>query len=803
MTAADALGHVVGQVTAAGADAIAAGGVPGPGAARDPRRARPARRTSRRPRARRDIRASVAERMSGRPGAAAVETPLAVDLRLDCALVLPEAVAREAEAAAAALTRLTPYPSGSPAFRDYHARFLDRYGMGALVPVAECVNADTGLGFPAGYRNSILETPAQPPSDRDERLLALAQIAAMDGGGEVVLDDRAIAELAGGDAATVTVPPSVELHFHVHAPTPGALDRGEFALVVAGASRAGRKDRGPVPGSARRGRPRPHDPRLRRPAHGGRRRVVGAAVRPAALRADGERRPHHRNPPPPALRGRASRRRRRRPAAAGRPGGGRGRTSALSGVAVPGADGRTRAAERGGTAVIAPSRSCVSSTRSPVRGPPPSPRSPGGPPARCRSCRGSGTAVPCWRPPAGTSPPPACPAADAPWPAVGRGAAARRRRLRVPDAVYLGEGDRRIRLDLAEPAHLSPAALAPGPHRPRHPVARRPAQTRTGGSAGAPTRSSSPWPPPAGPVAARPAPGLPAPHRRPRSTAVCPGCSEWLFVKLYGHPDRHAGILTTHLPGLMSAWDGPPEWWYVRYRDPDPHLRLRLRLADADGCGRAVRRVGAWAADLRRLGLAGRMQAGHLRPGDRPLRRRGSHGRRRDGVRGRLGGGRGPIAAHRFRRRQPAPASVLHPHALTAASFADLAVAFTGGTGAGMRWLTGRVPKTPVPAPARDVHDEAVRLADPHGGWAALRGTPGGDEIAKAWSRRRTALAAYRARLLDAGDVDPDPDTVLAALLHMHHIRMNGVDEEAERSCRRLARVAALAWAARHGRGGR
>ena len=82
------------------------------------------------------------------------ERSLTVDLLLDYALILPHAVAREAETAAAVLTRLTPCPHGPPAWRDYHSRFLQRYGIGALVPVLEILNADTGLGFPAGYRDS-------------------------------------------------------------------------------------------------------------------------------------------------------------------------------------------------------------------------------------------------------------------------------------------------------------------------------------------------------------------------------------------------------------------------------------------------------------------------------------------------------------------------------------------------------------------------------------------------------------------------------------------------------------------------
>ena len=67
---------------------------------------------------------------------------LATDQRVDCTLVLPEQVAREAEMTATMLLRLTPYPAGPAAWRDYHSRFLDRYGtrewgMDHYVSIAE------------------------------------------------------------------------------------------------------------------------------------------------------------------------------------------------------------------------------------------------------------------------------------------------------------------------------------------------------------------------------------------------------------------------------------------------------------------------------------------------------------------------------------------------------------------------------------------------------------------------------------------------------------------------------------------
>ncbi len=98
------------------------------------------------PAARRALRRSVSQRMSAicdRP-----DPSLSVDLRVDCSVVLPQTVAREAEAAASALVRLRPHRFGNPAWHAWHTRFLDRYGSGAVIPLGQVVNADTGLGYP-------------------------------------------------------------------------------------------------------------------------------------------------------------------------------------------------------------------------------------------------------------------------------------------------------------------------------------------------------------------------------------------------------------------------------------------------------------------------------------------------------------------------------------------------------------------------------------------------------------------------------------------------------------------------------
>lgn len=142
----------------------------------------------------------------------------------------------------------------------------------------------------------------------------------------------------------------------------------------------------------------------------------------------------------------------------------------------------------------------------------------------------------------------------------------------------------------------------------------------------------------------------------------------------------------------------------------------------------------------------------------------------------------------------PQPCSVI------AASFTDLAAAFTGGLSSGMNWLTNHVNHYSTPVLAREIHRQAMRLADPSGDWANLRALPGGEQLVLAWGRRRSVLAAYRAQLSPAEG--PCPDPVLASLLHLHHARMVGINQDSERICLRLARAAALEWVARNERSG-
>jgi hypothetical protein len=163
--------------------------------------------------------------------------PFAIDLRLDWDLTIPTAVAAEAAQAAGIMARLARRPALSAGWREWHARFLDRYGPGAMVPVCEAVDADTGLGYPAGYLDSPHVASSSPLTDRDKTLLKLAHRAAVRGDLEVVLDDAMISKLSVISPDT-PVQPSAEITVRVHAESVRDLDDGRFELHVTGASRS-------------------------------------------------------------------------------------------------------------------------------------------------------------------------------------------------------------------------------------------------------------------------------------------------------------------------------------------------------------------------------------------------------------------------------------------------------------------------------------------------------------------------------------------------------------------------------------
>ncbi len=786
MVVTDPLGHVIDQLVA-----LKAGAAPLP-MVREPRAISgqlSRHDQSSAPGVRRAVRASVSRQMSAvcdRP-----EPSLAVDLRVDCSVVLPQAVAREAEAAASALVRLTPHRFGNPAWRAWHTRFLERYGSGAVVPVGQVVDADTGLGYPARYRGSLMTPPAPPALARDRKLLHLAQQAALDGDGEVVLDEHVLSELAADTTGAPPThgPPHTELRFSLHAPTTDALDRGEFTLVVLSAARqagttTGRflylfesEDRDRM-AHAFSGLPTLTPGSL----------LAQVSCPPLSPRTGNLARSPAVFPPIPLGE--------YRPDAAAQ--------ISLDDLAVSGAARRMFLVSLSRGRIVEPlmmnavefrrathplarflceittarAAACVPFDWGAANGLPFLPR------VRYRR-----TVL--W-PASWHLSVSDLPGSRTSWREWSQAWGGLRRRYRIPEAVHLGENDVRLRLDLNEPAHLAllrihldrtgNATLAEAPDHHSY--------GWTGGHAHELVVPMAATDLPSAPPSARQAGSIRATHH-PGHT---PGSSGWLYVKLYGHLDRQADILIAHLPDLLSVWEHGPadDWWFLPYRDPEPHLRLRIRLYDARSYGSATQRLGAWADRVRSLGLLRHIVLDTYYPEV-----------------GRYGTGAAMRAAEAVFVADSAVAIAAltitvsgtpHPYALIAASFTDLAAAFTGSLSSGLSWLTDHVNHLPAPALAREIYDQAMRLADPSGDWAALRALPGGKQLALAWSRRRSALAAYRAHLSPADG--PAPDPVLASLLHLHHARMVGINQDSERICLRLARSAALGWVARHERSG-
>ncbi|MEU7829597.1 thiopeptide-type bacteriocin biosynthesis protein [Nonomuraea sp. NPDC049129] len=768
-----------------------------------------------------------------------VAQPLAVDLRLGGTAVLPREVAAEAESAAGALWRLTPDPSGHPAWREYHVMFLDRYGVGGVVPIEQLADPTAGLGFPGHYDGPAVPAPL---SRRDQRLLALAQQAALDGEREIVLDDAAIEALAADGMDGARPLPYMELVAEVCAPTADALTAGAFTLTVlavdgTAAGLAGRftdllQDGDGQDGDPRDGLPRDRD------------RDQQDSDRQASDRQDSDRRPmvgvYSRLPVAvdgavpvqlsfPARHPRAQDVARTPPllpeliTLAEHRAGPHGRIPWRD-LAVTADNDRMYLLSPSRRQVVEPvlSSAVARHAMPPIarllfeipraRAAVVSPFSWGA--AAClpflpRIRYGRSVLAPArWRISTDVLPGP-----DTPWPEWVRAMTALRARLRLPAVVSVGTADRRLRLDLDEPmslallrAHLAGAgeavvvseATGPADHgwfgRRAHEVVISMAATA----------------PPARAPAAVTVPGpLPLVGRE---DGVLPG-ARVLYAKLYGDPGVVDTILTKHLPDLLETWDEPPMWWFVRYRDPRPHLRLRLHLAGEHDYGPSAARVGAWAAELRGRGLVGDLVLDTYHPETA-----------RYGAGEVLAGAEAVFAADSVAVvAQLAALSAtrhVHPHALTAASLVDLTAALMRGQAAGARWQIEH-PLTGHAAPNdREVVRQAVGLADPSGGWAAPAALPGGDRaapaalpggdratlaalpggwrIVRAWEHRRRAVDAYLDRL-PLGAPRLTESSVVASLLHMHHIRALGIDRDAERRCRKLARAVALTFAARDG----
>ncbi|MFN2496987.1 MAG: lantibiotic dehydratase [Pseudonocardiaceae bacterium] len=722
------------------------------------------------------IRDAVAAQMTALvPGTGRV---LAADVRLDARIAVPELVLTEAALAASVLLRVTAQPFGSAAWLDYHARFRARYGPGALVPVRELV-ADSGLGYPGGYLGAPRARPSwRMLTDRDAALLALIQRAALDGVEEIELTDTDIEALTVGEYIDMVPPQRIELGVAVYAASTPAIDRGDFQLQVTAAPRTSTSTAGRFahllddPDRARLAATYTTAPEESR-----RDEVVAVQL------SFPPRRPHNENVVrvPPLLPDVVS--------LSEHP------DSAHPDLGVIGVDDLAVTADADqmylvqhstgqrvipqiphalNTSVQSPPLARflaeVADARSAVFG--------GFDLGAARTLpyvpriqyRRTVLAAARW----------ILTSTDLSGRPAGDGAqdalCSWRRRWRVPARVVLCHGELRLPLDLDQ--GLDRALLRAQVARAGRIELREDGPPGCQGWIGRAAELLIPMTvitPPSRPLPVTAAPGA----------ILRPGDSAVVHAQFVGNPARFDEILTAHLPRFVDDLSGLVGlWWVRRHRDmirpeTDQHLAVFLRLTSPEQYGPAAARLAAFAADLQTRGL----------PCQLTLAAHPQHPAR-------YGEGTAlAVAEHVFAtdtaaaiaQIATAAASGVPTQALAAASMAHLAASFAPDPATGYRALIGCL-RQEHGRLDRILRDHALALADPHGGYRAVRALPGGEAVAAAWNARDTALTTYHRALAE----QRDPGTVLRTLLHEHHVRAVGVDPTFEKETGRLARAAAL-----------
>ncbi|WP_260634838.1 lantibiotic dehydratase [Streptomyces angustmyceticus] len=564
------------------------------------------------------------------------EQVVQVDTVWDARPVLPRPVLREVERAATVLWRTSLIRPGSPHLRDYHERFLERYGTERAMPVLELLDPVRGLGLPQGYAEGAPpQRVPHPGAERRDQVLAELFLGAArrgpDGVAEVVLDDaavRALEEVRGAGPDTRTPPASLELGAELVAHSPEALWAGDFHLVLGtnpGSPLAGATFSRFVPALGAAGAELVRDLIRRGERARDGRATVSAAVayRPRAVRSTNvatvPQWPAHRIPL------------------------GVGPAATPDTTDLP-LDELAVLADLEGLRLVQPAggrgvRPVSYSMLNPVSGHIPHTArfllevgqegqewclpwnwgSWSSAPAQPRVRYGRTVLSPaCWLPDRALTGAAAEP--DRAW----TGEAARwRRRWQVTRHVLLARADNHLAVDLDDPLHLRVF---------RDEVRRGPGLAvleQFGGDRGrrwfeAPDGAHATefvFPlfarRPSGAVAAQraaaarhPVPATHAPLPGPEARAHVPG-GAWLYAKLYAPDALQRQLLARHVPRLsrpeLLTAAGVDAWFFLRYADPDPHLRLRFHGKPGQLWSVLLPELHRWAEELRSAGLADRL----------------------------------------------------------------------------------------------------------------------------------------------------------------------------------------------------
>jgi lantibiotic biosynthesis protein len=728
--------------------------------------------------------ARLAERMG--PGGA--RSPVQVDARLDLrGAGLHTAVGEAAAVAAELLLRLTPLPEGPPQLAAYRRAFLRRYGPDRVMPLLELLDPRFGLG-PLGPTTG----PARPAGSarRNQLLLDLACRALRDRQPILELDQELVGRLATWVPGPETAPRSLELYVGVAAASAAAIDDGAFQLVVGhgpGVSPAGRNlgRFADLLASASRvaaveaDRAATAEADWAAIADGDR---ASGAVRPSAVVAELVYLPRRLRQANVAVRAARHGVELAVGTSAGVPG---DRVVPLDELVVGVRDGRLRVWWPAGGSELEVTAGHM--------------LNPAEAPAVCRFLAevgrdgraqlggfswGAAAGFPflprvqvgrvVLRPASWRLDPAVL---DATSDSLGRW----REEWRVPRHVQLGGGDRRLLLDLDDPAQLGQVRdeLGRGRAVTVHEAIPGPGDAWLPGPGGryltelvVPLHLAAPQGSPAlenGRLSRVPAPLV------PRDVRLRPPGSEWLYVKLYGPREDEDELLAGPVRELAEAAadDGLAlGWFFVRYGDPDPHLRLRFRGEPGRLTGKLLPRLCEWAGGLV---AAGRCERFAIDTYEREVERYGGP----EGmaaaeelfaadsrcVAGLLGCLRGGLGLDRV--------------GLGVVTIDDLLDALGLDPRRRLEWCGGRVADRRASGPEHRRRKAVLRplLADPR----RLGSVPGGREVLRHLAERRAALAPIAERLGDQPIGDRPLRDLAASFVHLHCNRLLGPDPAAER----------------------
>uniref|UniRef100_A0AAU2JWI8 Lantibiotic dehydratase n=1 Tax=Streptomyces sp. NBC_00049 TaxID=2903617 RepID=A0AAU2JWI8_9ACTN len=167
-------------------------------------------------------------------------SPFHADARLGLSAAgLHSRVAEAAAEAADVLQRLGQDPNRLHHLAVYHAEFIERYGVGAEVPVLELLNPETGLDAPETYLYPPRDLPLNPvPREnrrsQEEALAALAAEALHRGKREVEITDAFLEAWRPRDegGSGPDARPALDVMGQVVADSRDQLDSGEWKFVL-------------------------------------------------------------------------------------------------------------------------------------------------------------------------------------------------------------------------------------------------------------------------------------------------------------------------------------------------------------------------------------------------------------------------------------------------------------------------------------------------------------------------------------------------------------------------------------------